>query len=205
MTGKSDNTAAGCSKLKIGLLRDLDEAGLKALLALFNSCLVTGTIPSSRKKIIIVPLPKKHHITFLQDTRPISLFECCLKILTGIINKRTLACWVKHKSLHPAQYALLPGTSSADPVHITRCVYEISNERVKQKIMETPDCSSFIHVAYLDIAKAYDSVEHTALNFAMKSLGVPEGILGLLLEIDKECSRRSNTHPTRSISGSTPW
>ena len=54
--------------------------------------------------------------------------------------------------------------------------------------METPDCSSFIHVAYLDIAKAYDSVEHTALNFAMRSLGVPEGILSLLLDIDKGCS-----------------
>ena len=75
LTGKSDNTAAGLSKLKIGLIQDLDDSGIKALLALFNACLVTGTIPSSWKKIIIVPLPKKHHITSLLETRPISLLE----------------------------------------------------------------------------------------------------------------------------------
>jgi hypothetical protein len=98
-------------------------------------------------KILIIPLPKKHHITSLLDTRPIALLETCLKILTGIINARTLKCWVQHKTLHPAQYAFIPGSSSADPVHIARCVYEISNERIKQKMLEAKDTSTFIHVA----------------------------------------------------------
>jgi hypothetical protein len=145
------------------------------------------------EKILIIPLPKKHHITSLLDTRPIALLETCLKILTGIINARTLKCWVKHKTLHPAQYAFIPGSSSADPVHIARCVYEISNERIKQKMLESNDISTFIHVAYLDVAKAYDSVEHTALNISLRSLGVPEGILNLLLEIDKGCTVTTKT------------
>ncbi|MBV5280639.1 MAG: hypothetical protein J0651_05225, partial [Actinobacteria bacterium] len=188
VSSRSDKVSTGPTKLKIGVLRSLDDSGINALLTLLNACLVTGTVPSSWKKILLIPLPKKHNITSLLHTRPIALLETCLKILTGIINARTLACWVKHKVLHPSQYAFLPGSSSADPVHIARCVYEASNERIKQKMLESEDFSTFIHVAYLDVAKAYDSVEHVALNISLRSLGVPEGILALMLEIDKGCT-----------------
>lgn len=144
--------------------------------------------PRPVEKILIVPLPKKHHITSLLDTRPIALLESMLKILTGIINQRTLKCWVDNKSLHPSQYAFLPGSGSADPVHIARCIYEISNTRIKQKMLESENMSKYVHVAYLDQAKAYDAVEHSALTIALRSLGVPPTTLNLLHEIDKGCT-----------------
>ena len=125
--GKGDNASPGLSKLRIGILKNLDTEGCKAVLTLINSCIKTCTVPEQWKKILLIPLPKKHFITSLMETRPIALLETMLKILTGIINQRLLACWTKHRTLHKSQYAFLPGSGSADPAHIARCVYITRN------------------------------------------------------------------------------
>ena len=41
------------------------------------------------------------------------------------------------------------------------------------------------HILFLDLAKAYDSVEYWALEDAMRGLGVPEGILTLMRQLDE--------------------
>ena len=55
-------------------------------------------------------------------------------------------------------------------------------------MLETDDMSKYVHVAYLDQAKAYDSVEHSALTIALRSLGVPSNTPNLLYEIDQGCT-----------------
>jgi hypothetical protein len=192
--GKGDNASPGLSKLRIGILKHLDTEGCKAVLTLINSCIKTCTVPEQWKKILLIPLPKKHFITSLMETRPIALLETMLKILTGIINQRLLACWTKHRTLHKSQYAFLPGSGSADPAHIARCVYEISNERIQNEVPETQDQSKYVHVAYLDQAKAYDAAEHSALTMSLRSLGVPTQTLRLLASIDEGCSLQLKTH-----------
>ena len=86
----------------------------------------------------MVLIPKEASPLSLDETRPIALMEVALKLLTNIIANRTLRAWVKHKSLEDSQYAFLPGISTADPLQVARCVYELSNKRVKQLI---PDSS----------------------------------------------------------------
>ena len=129
------------------------------------------------------------------ETRPIALLETMLKILTGIINKRLLACcqWTKHCTLHKSQYAFLPGSGSADPAHIARCVYEISNERIQNEVPETQNQSKYVYVAYLDQAKAYDAVEYSAHTMSLRSLGVPTPTLRLLASIDEGCCLQLKT------------
>ena len=139
----------------------------------------------------MVPIPKVEHPSSLDDTHPIALMEVALKLLTKIIGQRTLKAWLDHDRLEKAQYAFLPGISTADSLQVARCLYELSNARVKQDIFESPDeegLSKAIHVAYIDIRRAYDSIEPWALAMALRSLGVPAQVVTLMADIDKDCS-----------------
>jgi hypothetical protein len=139
----------------------------------------------------MVPIPKTESPSSLDDTRPIALMEVALKILTKIISNRTLHAWVSNKRLESSQYAFLPGVSTADPLQIARCIFELSNTRIKQQILQSEDgeaLSAAVHVAYIDIRRAYDSIEPWALALALRSLGVPAQIVTLMADIDKDCT-----------------
>ena len=188
---KTDTTSPGPSAMRIGVLQNCDEAVITALLRILNLCILNGKVPRNWKRILMVPIPKTDSTSSLDDTRPIALMEVALKILTKIISNRTLHAWVANKRLESSQYAFLPGVSTADPLQIARCIFELSNSRVKQQILQSEDgeaLSSAVHVAYIDIRRAYDSIEPWALALALRSLGVPAQIVTLMADIDKDCS-----------------
>ena len=85
--------------------------------------------------------------------------------------------------LHKSQYAFIPGIGSATPVDIIRNVYEISNERLRNP--DTNGGSAEVHIAYLDIKRAYDSIDFLALNISLRAMGLPESVITLMTEIDK--------------------
>ena len=57
------------------------------------------------------------------------------------------------------------------------------------------------HILFLDLAKAYDSVEYWALEDAMRGLGVPEGILTLMQQLDEAAHAKVLTGGTARETG----
>ena len=101
------------------------------------------------------------------------------KILTGILTERLSKVWNENEVLHWAQMAFSQGRGCYQALERLR---EILLDCKAQNKKGTTKES---HMLFLDLAKAYDSVEYWALEDAMRGLGVPEGTLTPMRQLDE--------------------
>ena len=145
-------------------------------MAIFNTSLDTGQVSIMWLKSVFKPLAKTEAAVGLIDIRPITLLEVAQKKLTVILTARSVEKKVSNSEeiLHPAQMAFLfePGCYQA----LERWRGTMFDCKAQADQEEGKEC----HCLFLDLAKAYDSVEYWALEDAMRALGVPEKILKLM-------------------------
>ena len=59
--------------------------------SLFNGCLLYGKHPWTGAKVVPIPKPNKPDYTIPKAYRPISLLECCGKLLEKIVARRIMS------------------------------------------------------------------------------------------------------------------
>ena len=106
----------------------------------------------------ITLVPKVGSPVNINDYRPITLLNCCLKILTKLLANRLQK--VVLKIVHKNQYGFLKGRTIQDCLawdfgYIYQC------EASKKEII----------LLKLDFAKAFDTIDHAAMLKIMKSMG----------------------------------
>ena len=106
----------------------------------------------------ITLVPKVGSPVGINDYRPITLLNCCLKILTKLLANRLQK--VVLKIVHKNQYGFLKGRTIQDCLawafeYIYQC------EASKKEII----------LLKLDFAKAFDTIDHAAMLKIMKSMG----------------------------------
>ena len=172
-------TAPGVSGVGVELWAWGAEAVKEELLDILNKCLAEGVIPGLWAKRLIRPLAKTDTAIGLSDIRPITLLDVTQKILTGILTERLSKVWNENEVLHWAQMAFLQGKGCYQALERVRGI--LLDCKAQNKAGTIKDA----HILFLDLAKAYDSVEYWALEDAMRGLGVPEGILTLMRQLDE--------------------
>jgi hypothetical protein len=90
LTDTSNTSAPGPSGIGYHDLKWAFEAVPSRFTALFNKCLTTGCHPWRDTKIVVLPKPNKPDYTAPKAYRPISLLECCGKLLEKVIAKRIM-------------------------------------------------------------------------------------------------------------------
>lgn len=106
----------------------------------------------------ITLIPKINSPTSVNDFRPITLLNCCLKVITKLLANRLQKLILK--IIHRNQYSFLKGRSIQDfLVWAYEYIYQCQSS--KQKIV----------LLKLDFAKAFDTTEHEAMLDIMKSMG----------------------------------
>ena len=93
----SNTSAPGVSGIGYKLLKWAFAACPSRFVDLFNGCLTHGVHPWHTAKVIPVPKPHKPDYGVAAAYRPISLLECCGKLLEKIVASRVL----HDASLHP--------------------------------------------------------------------------------------------------------
>jgi hypothetical protein len=132
----------------------------------------TNTVPTDMKKAYIVLIPKKKDSKRPQDMRPITLLNSTYKLLDKLITLRLQNDIQKKKNMNEAQAGFTKNRSCPGQIFILNTIIEIREKK------NTPT-----YCAYLDLAKAFDSVGRKMLFDTMETSKVDKEIIRILRQM----------------------
>lgn len=168
------HTAPGPSMVSIDMIKALDDTGLEVLTQFYNACLREGRVPETLNKACMRLLPKTDRgLGDLNAVRPIALMENVVKIYEQVIVNRVLGRLIKFQVLDLSQYGAIPKGGVAAPL------------RMMAEMMDDARMSGQeLHVLVADLAKAFDSMEYWSQHLSWKTVGLPEHIIQVLVDLD---------------------
>ena len=162
--------SAGDDRIVAELLKNGGEAMIDWLWELLQTVWRTRQVPSEWKSATLVPLHKKKDRKVCDNYRGISLLNVPGKVLALILLERLQP--IIEPQLMDTQCGFRKGRSTVDQIWVTRQVVEKAAE------YQTP-----VYLCFVDLSKAYDSVDRTALVAILRSYGVPHQLVDIIQEL----------------------
>ena len=156
-----NKTSCGVDEINNILLKKIGKAILPALCSLFNKSMETGVFPESMKLAEVVPLYKGGERSLETNYRPISLLTTLSKILEKIMYKRVYSFLNSTKQIYTKQYGFRFRHST------DQAVCEILAKILKNAEKKVPSVAVF-----LDLSKAFDTLEHSIVLKKMERYGI---------------------------------
>ena len=157
-----------------------------ALMKLFNKCLDQGIFPDSLKTASIVPLHKGGAREEPTNYRPISLLPQFSKLLEKIIKNRMISFLDNNKIITNDQFGFRKSHST-----------ELAIINIQNTLLQNLEKGKITCTIFLDLAKAFDSVDHRILLDKLEKYG----IRGTPLQLLK--SYLSNRQHVTTLDGTT--
>lgn len=173
-----NNKAAGLDGIPNEALRSTVCIGV--LSKLFNLCFTNGIMPDVWSKCIILPIGKGNTSS---STNPLShrglaLQSCIYKLYSLVLNKRISSHFENADILHETQNGFRPGRSCMEHIYTL-------TEVVK---MNLSSANSRVYACFVDLRKAFPSVDRSLLLWKLNEYGISGRILGALKAV-YECPR----------------
>ena len=163
----------------------------KPLTLLINQCLHTGIFPSQLKLSRVKPLFKSGDQSRFSNYRPISLLPSLSKIFERVIFDQLLGYFTNNKLLCMDQFGFRPGHST-----------ELAALRLVDHLITQMDKCRVPTNIYIDLSKAFDTLNHDILLQKLKYYGITGTSVNLLQNYLSERyqyveynGHRSNTLP----------
>ena len=159
---KLKNTASyGHDNISNKLIKRAKEVLLKRLTILINQMLTTSKFPSELKKSKVIPLFKSGENTSFSNYRPISLLPSISKIFENVIFYQLMEYFTKHNLFCIEQFGFRPGHST-----------ELAALRLVDHLTKQMDQMKIPINIYIDLSKAFDTIDHTILLFKLSYYGI---------------------------------
>ena len=127
---------------------------------LFNKCINQEIFPEVFKSAIVIPIPKITSPKTMNDFRPISLLPIFSKIFEKIIADRMMSFIKKNGILSSSQFGFTINSST-----------ELAVTSIYDELLQNLDDNKVTCSIFLDLRKAFDSVDHTILLKKLKHYG----------------------------------
>lgn len=133
---------------------------------IFNQSLSMGIFPNRLKYATIIPIFKSGNRHEIKNYRPISLLSNFSKIFEKIINKRLQTFLLKYRKLSSSQFGFRKNHSCS--LALADLILTIQDNLNNKKV-----CSCI----FLDLKKAFDTLDHKILLNKLKEVGIGSNLL----------------------------
>jgi hypothetical protein len=156
-----NSTTKGHDGIMINTIKECNDQLATPLCVLFNKSIHEGIVPDDLKIANIIPVFKSEDKIIVSNYRPISVLPAFSKILERLIYNRLMDFIEQHNIISDSQYGFRKKISTS--VALLDLVDKVSNS------IETGEYTLGI---FLDIAKAFDTVNHKILLTKLYSYGI---------------------------------
>ncbi|GKD31876.1 retrovirus-related pol polyprotein LINE-1 [Tanacetum coccineum] len=175
------NKAVGPDQIPIEAWRSLGDEGIFWLTSLFNKIFTSAKMPEEWRLSEVIPIFKnKGDEQVCSNYRGIKLLSHTMKLWEKVIERRLR----RETSVSKNQFGFMLKRSLVEAIHLIRSLMEKYMERQRD-----------LHMAFLDLEKAYDSVPRELI---WKTL-VDKGSLRRYIKVIRDMYDGAKTHVRTSI------
>jgi len=167
--GMSNWKAVGPDGLPVEVLKLDHPAFVQYFHSILVNVWVTGEVPQQWKDAIIKTLHKKKDRTDCNNYRGISLVAHAGKVLLKIVASRLSSYCETEHILPEEQCGFRPARSTVDMLFVVRRLQQLGRQK------KIP-----LYMCFIDLQKAYDSVDRELLWEVLTRLGVPTKMLTII-------------------------
>lgn len=160
------NKAAGYDGIPVKVIKENIDVLGPILCHLFNHSILNSTYPSSLKIARVTPVFKDGDSSDPSSYRPISVLSVINTIFEKILNKRIHQFLQKYNIICPEQHGFRPQYSTSSAVMT-----------LTQAINDALHNNRLAAVIFLDIKKAFDTVNHDIMLNKLKIYGLRDKVL----------------------------
>ena len=154
-------SSSGWDGLSNKLLKNIKESLLLPLKIIVNKSLEEGIFPESMKLANVKPLFKSGHRNLSTNYRPISLLPVLSKIIEKVMYARTYNFLQETQQIYQSQYGFRKRHSCENAV-----------QELLSSVLKGKENRKYTAAIFLDLSKAFDTLEHTILFKKLEAYGI---------------------------------
>jgi len=161
ITKLNNSKSPGYDNIGPSLIKDVSVVILDPLVHIFNLSLLNGCVPDKLKIAKVIPVFKKGDRSQPTNYRPISLLSIFDKLLEKLMFSRLISYLEGNNILYNYQFGFRKNHSTS-----------LALIDVVDNIYENLDASLTVVGIYLDLTKAFDTVNHDILLYKLQNYGI---------------------------------
>ena len=157
----SNKSSCGFDGIPLKLTKYLKPLIIQPITLIINQMLTTGIFPDKLKIAKVKPIFKKGDISSFSNYRPISLLPPISKIFEKAIYDQTYSYFQQNNMFYSSQYGFRKGHST-----------EYAALELVDRILQHLDNNKLPINFYLDLSKAFDTLDHKILLHKLQFYGI---------------------------------
>ena len=154
-------SSSGHDDISTKLLKQISDVITPTLTLITNQSLCTGIFPEKLKIAKVIPLYKKDNPHIFDNYRPISLLPSASKVIEKLVFKQLYDYFLSNELIYKNQYGFRDEHST-----------ELAGLELTDRIHHLLDNGKIPLTVYLDLSKAFDTLDHRILLYKLSYYGI---------------------------------